>query len=153
MNHKSLIDKCLKKAALLKKDSKFELSNETIQRVESELSLLLPEDFKILCNFYGYDVIGSFDFFSFPDGVIGVTKRWREAENFPKNCIALSEVGESAWIMRINYSQSEVIWCDILDIYNICEGKPMQYNPDIFHNFVDFYSFLLDEEERDRLVL
>lgn len=44
--------------------------------------------------------------------------------------------------------ESEVIWYAYQYFFNLCDGKPMEYNPTIFPSFTDFFEYLLDEEEK-----
>lgn len=142
----------LTRAKLFKINSRAELSVLCIRKVESELHLKLSQDFKILCKFYRYDTFLFFDFYNLTSegGVIGTTKAWRENINLPHNYLVLSDDGTSSVLMKIEDDKSSVIWCSLEDVLNICDNLPMQYNPTIFPTFADFYSFLLDEEEKIR---
>lgn len=44
--------------------------------------------------------------------------------------------------------ESEVIWCAYQDCFNLCDKKPMEYNPTIFPSFTNFFEYLLDKEEK-----
>lgn len=149
---KEKVQLCIKRASRWKVDSSPELSEESIDKVEQQLKLILPIEFRVLCTFYGYDFFRFFDFLNFEreDGVIKHTQIWRQNINLPENYIVLSEDSESAVLMRIDKKQAEVIWCSLEDVFNLCDGLPMQYNPTIFPTFTAFYEFLLDEEEKLR---
>lgn len=126
------------------------LTSYKIEQAEKKLEVQFPVDFVKLNSICSYEYMSYFSTFCFEEGVVDTTLEWRESVNSPKNCVALSEEGESAVIMRITGDNAEVIWCDIPDLYNLCEGKPFEYNPTIFPTFTDFYSFLIEEEEKIR---
>lgn len=44
--------------------------------------------------------------------------------------------------------ESEVVWCAYQHFFNLCDGRPMEYNPTIFPSFTDFFEYLLDEEQK-----
>lgn len=143
--------KLLKVAQELHRLSQYSaVSDISIKRAEKALEIIFPTDFKKFCTVYSYDYCRLFSFFSFDEGVIDKTLEWRKSVNFPRNCVGLAEEGESAIIMRITGDNAEVIWCSIPDLYNLCEAKPLEDNPTIFPTFTDFYSYLLDEEEKIR---
>ncbi|WP_375333523.1 SMI1/KNR4 family protein [Candidatus Tisiphia endosymbiont of Xenochironomus xenolabis] len=153
MINKDIVNSCIKRVSLLKQDSKPELSEEMVKNVEIKLNIFFPEDFKILCNFYGYDFFRLFSFYNFEDeeGVIEETKYYRKKHNLPSNYLVLFSDDVSFVLLKIiSTDKSKVIWCDYQDFFKLCEGHPMQYNPTIFPSFVDFYEYLLDEEEKIR---
>lgn len=124
------------------------LDIEEIFLVEKNLGTVFPDDFKKISSMYDYEYIGTFEMYSFPEGVVEVVKSWRESIALPYNCIVLGEDGTSAIIMKIEGYKSTVIWCSMEDVLNLCEGKPMEYNPTIFPSFTDFFEFLIEEEEK-----
>ena len=144
------IDNCIQRVSLLKKDHKPESSEEVIKNAETKLNILLPKDFRILCTFYGYDYFHLFEFYNFDIGVIEETLKFRKNCNLPHNYIVLTQDNDVSFVLlkTISAEESEVIWCDYMDFFNLCDGKPMVYNPTIFATFTDFYEFLLDEEEK-----
>lgn len=140
-------DELITKAKILSKAP--ELESREINRLEKELSVVLPEDFKYISNQYDYEYIDFFDFYSFATGIINQTKGLRKSWELPQKYLVLSEDDVSVLLLKtISVNQSEVILCDEPDFFNLCAGKPMEYNPTIFKNFTDFFEFLLNEEER-----
>lgn len=131
------------------------LNKEEIEAVEKVLNLTLPDDFKVLCSYCSYEFLYSFEFITFcadeNDGVITETLGWRDSINLPHNYLVLADDGTSAILMKIEEDDAEVIWCSLEDVLNICAGKSMEYNPTVFPSFIDFYEFLLDEEEKERV--
>jgi hypothetical protein len=41
---------------------------------------------------------------------------------------------------------SPVIWCDMEDVYNLCETGEFKYNPTIWPSFTDFFEYLVEQE-------
>ena len=130
---------------------KINLSSELITKIEAELEISFPLDFKQLCEIYRYDCIGSFNYYNFEGlgdySVVVQTKSWRESINLPLNYLVLSDDGTSALLMKIENDNANVIHCALEDVLNLCAGRPMEYDPIIFETFADFFEFLLDEEE------
>jgi hypothetical protein len=129
------------------------LGIKEISKLENQLQVILPNDFKYINNLYDYEYIGIFSFYNFRQtgiqSVIGETLALREAWNLPKEYIVLAEDDVSMLLLKtISAEESEVIWCDEPDFFNLCDGQPMQYNPTIFPSFTDFFEFLIDEEEK-----
>lgn len=126
---------------------------DSIKNVEKKLDILFPEDFKILCTFYGYDFFRYTAFFNFEmeEGVINETLSLRKEYNLPNNYLLLDQDEPGPILMKITSNDNaEVIMCSYGDFLNICGGKPYAEDPMIFPTFADFYEFLLDEEEKMR---
>ena len=126
------------------------LSMSEIKSSEDSLQVNLPEDFKKINTECSYEFIYFTSGLSFPDGVVETTKDWRANINLPHNYLVLSDDGTSAVLMKIDGAQSTVIWCSLEDVLRMCDGEEMIYDPLIFPTFTDFYSYLLDEEEKIR---
>jgi hypothetical protein len=43
---------------------------------------------------------------------------------------------------------SPVIWCDEMDVYNLCDTGEFKYNPTIWPSFTDFFEYLVEQEEK-----
>ncbi len=138
----------------------FPLNDEQIEHVEKSLNVILPEDFKILCKHCSYESFSFFENHTFRNNninnvmynseVIFRTRDDRKILNLPHEYILLSgnDDGGALILKTIDDKNSQVIWCDSEDFYNVCGGRPLEYKPTIFESFTDFYEFLLDEEER-----
>ena len=125
------------------------LEKEEILKLEKQLQVILPEDFKYINSVYDYEYIGFFSFYSFSCGVIEETLYYREKYTLNNNYLVLSSDGSDFLLFYIKSNdESKVVWCTYNDFFNLCEGKPMEYNPTIFPSFTDFFEFLIDEEEK-----
>ena len=127
------------------------LTSTEIAKVEKELEIVLPKDFKTLCGNCSYEAAFFFEFYNFGDleGVIGETLGLRKACSLPGNYLVLAMDDAGPVLMKINsINSAEVILCSYKDFENICKTKPYYENPTIFPTFVDFYEFLLDKEEK-----
>jgi len=115
--------------------------------VEKELDVNFPFDFKYISLKYSYEYINFFDTYSFPFGVIEVTKDWRKNIKLPVNYIALGDNGSSTILMKIE-NDINIIWTALEDVLNICNNQKFMHNPTIFSSFTDFFEYLLNEEEK-----
>jgi hypothetical protein len=136
------------------------LSNKQIQEIENRLSVLLPDDLKAVLDFYdGYYSLAYISLYSFDQSLPGwnvcdETLKLRKSINLPENLIVLAEPDESIILMEITNepeAMSKVYWLGTGDAYNLAKGKPLEDNPTIFQTFTDFFSYLLDEEEKRRV--
>jgi len=142
------IDELIKKAKILYSLGR-PLTNEEIMTAESSLGVIFSDDLKKINLRYSYEFLDFFDFYGLCDEVINQTLALRESWNLPQEYVVLSEDDVSMLLLKtISAEKSEIIWCDEPDFFNLCEGKPMVYNPTIFSSFTDFFEFLLDEEEK-----
>ena len=123
---------------------------EEVSELEEILEVKMSNEFKSGDIIYAYDLFESFDFFSFPRGVIQETLRLRKDANLPKDTLILSEDDASIWLMRCLGDHEEIYWMAVEDYYRYCDNEPLEYNPTIFPTFTDFFSYLLDEEEKRR---
>ena len=152
------MDNDLKKRYLKLHPSKG-LNTKQVQAFKNKLSITLPDDVKNILDFYdGYYGLAYLSMYSFDQSGVGwnicdETLRLRQSINLPKNLIVLAEPDESIILMEItNGSEvtSKVYWLGAGDAYNLAESKPLEDNPMIFKTFTDFFSYLLDEEEKRR---
>ncbi len=113
---------------------------------------ILPQDFSILNKICRCDFFQFFDFYNFDSegGVIRETLYYRKDYNLAENYLVLFSDDVSFVLLKTSPDTSQVIWCDYLDFFNLCDSKPMEYDPTIFPTFTDFFEFLLDEEEKLR---
>jgi hypothetical protein len=147
MNNRSVEHLIIKAKAL--SDGK-PLTLEELNSAENKLNIKLPQDFMDINLGCSYEFIYFTSGLSFPLGVVSETLTWRKNINLPNNYMVLSDDGTSAVLMKIDGNKSNVIWCCLEDVLGICNGGAMIYDPEIFPSFTDFYSFLLDEEEKIR---
>ena len=118
-----------------------------------KLGVDFSKQFKEIGDNVSFEYITSLGcFFSFDNGVINETLAMRRNEDisFPEDTLVLSEMDTSFILMKCCGDHEEIYWIAIEDIYNYCEGKPLLYNPITFPTFADFFSYLLDEEEKER---
>jgi hypothetical protein len=82
-------------------------------------------------------------------GVVAQTLNLRRDLGLPKNMIYLSNDGTSCVLMSCCGDHEEVYWILSEDVYNLCENKPLEYNPKIFLTFPEFFEFLLNQREEE----
>lgn len=123
-------------------------NSEEIQKLEKLAGVTISEEFKQGYLMYAYDLFSSFDFISFPDGVIQETARLKQTTHLPSNALILSEDDASLVIMKCLGDHEEIYWIAVEDFDNYCQSKPLNCTPEIFPTFGDFFEYLLTEEEK-----
>jgi hypothetical protein len=133
------------------------LSTSNISHIERVLSIKLPRDFIEIAKFFNgnngivFNGMYSFDPHGGDWNICDQTIKLRESVKLPQNMIVLAEPDEGIIIMEIISNgeiSSKVYWLGIGDAYNLIDEKPLVDNPIIFQTFTDFFSYLLDEEEK-----
>lgn len=124
------------------------VSTEDLNKIESELQLSLPTDFKEIASFCD-GRIGLHSFlFSDPTNIIEETLRIRKAVGIPNNFVILAEDSISVFVMDTQKKPS-VIWLDSIEISQLDNPSSLS-NPDIWNDFSDFFEYLLNKEEEER---
>ena len=114
-------------------------------RIEKELQISLPNDFKEIASFCD-GRIGLHSFlFDDPTNIIEETLRIRKAVGIPNRFIVLSEHDMSVFLMDTENKPS-ILWIDSIEITKL-EKQDFISKPDIWDDFSDFFEYLLDEEE------
>lgn len=136
------------------------LPEKSINLIEKTLKIILPNDFKEISKvFDAYEILGGHALYSFDPSVknyniIDKTIYYRNSDlHLPAQYIALEETEVNFTVLETHQDASmntRVICCSIEDIYNLANGKPLLYNPLIFSAFLDFFEYLLDQEEEER---
>jgi hypothetical protein len=121
------------------------VSTEDLNKIESELQISLPTDFKEITSFCD-GRIGLHSFlFDDPTNIIEETLRIRKAVSIPNNFVILAEDSISVFVMDTENKPS-VIWLDSIEISQLHNPSSIS-KPDIWNDFSDFFEYLLDEEE------
>jgi len=134
-----------------------QVSSETLVLIEKALNIVLPNDFKEITKYYSGNILGTIYFFNLElfgeFNIVEQTIFYRHKIKLPFRYLPLYEESDGFIIMETQddpRKPSPVIWCAVEDVYNLCEDKPLIYNPTIFPNFTDFFEYLLDQEEQER---
>ncbi len=148
MLDKKRCDQLVEKAKTLSKAPIIDYKE--ICHLEKQLQVIIPNDFKYINSKYNYEYIDFFSFYSFSFGVIEETLYYRANYNLEKEYVILSKQDDVSFLLLKTKSldESEVVWCAYQDFFNLCDGRPMEYNPTIFPSFTDFFEYLLDEEQK-----
>ena len=138
------------------------LGSSKLKLIEEKLNIVLPEDFKRITDvFDGYEEIGGFSLFSFDLevkewNVIEKTEFYRASNcKLPRCYLALMEESESFIVMKTQDRPNlpaPVIWCSLSDAYNLQDNTALEANPTIFPSFMNFFEYLLDQEDEERKV-
>ncbi|MEK4424999.1 SMI1/KNR4 family protein [Solibacillus sp. FSL K6-1523] len=123
------------------------ISKESLDKIEHELQIKLPNDFCEISSFYSGEDIHSF-LFTDPTNIIGETVRIRKTVGLPHRFVVLAEHDMSVIVMDTENKPS-IIWIDSIEITKLDEQDFIS-KPDVWNDFSDFFSFLLDEEEEER---
>jgi len=128
------------------------ISKEYLDRIEQELQIKLPNDFREISSFYSGGDVGGEDVHSFlfsdPTNLIGETLRIREAVGLPKRFVVIAEQAESIIVMDTENKPS-MIWLDSVEVTKL-EKQDFISKPDVWRDFSDFFNYLLDEEDEER---
>lgn len=129
------------------------LNNEEIQKVEEVLKIKLPADFVGLNKSSSYEYASVFNFLNFrnigKDNLIENTKGLWSYFECPNEFIMLHDDGTGVILMDTKNS-SQVFYASMEDVENIVFRRKLNYSHQYFPTFTDFFSYLLDEEEKRR---
>lgn len=144
----------LKKSDDLGRES--QLTETDIKLVEKELGVVFSSAFRELNAILRYDYLSAFEFLNFqtPYGVIEETLKLREFCNLPESYVVLTIEDDVRAVLLETVSnvnkENRVIFCTLYDLQNVNENGVMVEDPTIFPTFTDFFSYLLDQEEKLR---
>jgi len=124
-----------------------------VNDIESALDIELPQNVWAISRFFGGDLLGGkshyrFDVSGPPTNVTEETLRLRKAIGLPKQYVVLAEPPES--LILLDTEGGGVFWLDSHDVYNLARAKPLTGSPTRWQDYLDFFSYLLDEEVEDR---
>ncbi|MDR3224247.1 MAG: SMI1/KNR4 family protein [Holosporales bacterium] len=127
------------------------ISQKKLELISNDLSIVFSRDFIEINSLFRYDYIDHFQWYSFPVGVTEITLDFREV-GLSHKYIVLADEGDGGAVFLETQDSPEkpspVIWCDMEDVYNLCDIGEFKYNPTIWPSFTDFFEYLVDEEEK-----
>jgi hypothetical protein len=122
-----------------------------IIKLEKKLKVILCNDFKKMSIESNHEYSTVFSWIGFVEGILNETLQLR-SEGMPHKYIILSDEGDGGAVFLETQDSPEkpspVIWCDMEDVYNLCDTGEFKYNPTIWPSFTDFFEYLVDEEEK-----
>lgn len=127
------------------------IAPQAVARIEQQLQLQLPDDFKEIASFYNGGLIGGISIFSYNDhhpNLIEETLRLRKDIQLPHSFLFLAEPAESMIVLDTAQTPA-VIWCDSIDIHQL-HDRSFQIAPDTWNTFSDFFEYLLTQEEEEQ---
>ncbi|MDM5247618.1 SMI1/KNR4 family protein [Lysinibacillus sp. G4S2] len=128
------------------------ISKEYLVKIEHELQIKLPNDFREISSFYSGGDVGGKNIHSFlfsdPTNLIEETLRIREAVDLPNRFVVIAEQAESIIVMDTENKPS-IIWIDSVEITKLDE-QDFIAKPDVWEEFSDFFNYILDDEEEER---
>ncbi|WP_285397672.1 SMI1/KNR4 family protein [Lysinibacillus sp. fls2-241-R2A-57] len=128
------------------------ISKEYLVKIEHELQIKLPNDFREISSFYSGGDVGGKNIHSFlfsdPTNLIEETLRIREAVDLPNRFVVIAEQAESIIVMDTENKPS-IIWLDSVEITKLDE-QDFIAKPDVWEEFSDFFNYILDDEEEER---
>lgn len=128
------------------------ISKECLDKIEHDLQVKLSNDFSEIASFYSGGSIGGIDLHSFlftdSTNIIGETLRIRKAVGLPNRFVVIAEHDMSIFVMDTENIPS-IIWLDSVEITKLDEQDFIS-KPDVWGCFLDFFHYLLDEEEDER---
>jgi hypothetical protein len=126
-------------------------SENELHNIEKALGLKLPSDFKQVSRFYSGGLLGGISHHEIAasgnaSNVVDETLRIRAAIGLERHYVVLAEPSGSIIVLDAS-AHPAVIWCDAVDAVNINSCK-FSTSPDVWENYADFFSYLLEEEEK-----
>lgn len=129
------------------------VTKESLDKIENELQIKLPNNFREISGFYSGGIVGGIDIHSFqfsePTNFIRETIRIREAAGLPNRFVVIAEQTESIIVMDTEKTPS-IIWLDSVEI-NKLEQQDFISKPDVWEDFSDFFHQILEDEEEERI--
>lgn len=127
-------------------------SNDDLHKVELNLDITLPDDFKEISLLYSIDYLGGISNYQVVrDGntlnLIDETLRIRNAIGLPHEYVFLAELDSSAILLN-TVKQPHVIWVDSIAIGRLNQLESHEY--DAWENYQDYFEYLLQEEMLER---
>ena len=127
-------------------------SNDNLHKVELNLDITLPDDFKEITLFCSIDYLGGIPNYQVVrDGnslnLIDETLRIRNAIGLPHEYVFLAELDSSAILLN-TVKQPHVIWVDSIAIGKLNQLESHEY--DAWENYQDYFEYLLQEEMLER---
>ena len=127
-------------------------SNDDLHKVELNLDITLPDDFKEISLLYSIDYLGGISNYQVVrDGntlnLIDETLRIRNAIGLPHEYVFLAELDSSAILLN-TVKQPHVIWVDSIAIGRLNQLESHEY--DAWENYQDYFEYLLQEEFLER---
>ena len=127
------------------------IGEHEIHQIESLLNLSLPDDFKMISEFFSGGIIGVFDNYSFIQGpwdnIIDETIKMRHTVGLPHHFIVLAEPPESLIVLNVK-SHPSVIWCDSIDVDHLLDGL-YESPPNTWNYYKDFFYEQLCNNDSD----
>ena len=127
-------------------------SNDDLHKVELNLDITLPDDFKEISLLYSIDYLGGISNYQVVrDGntlnLIDETLSIRNAIGLPHEYVFLAELDSSAILLN-TVKQPHVIWVDSIAIGRLNQLESHEY--DAWENYQDYFEYLLQEEILER---
>ena len=127
-------------------------SNDDLHKVELNLDITLPDDFKEISLLYSIDYLGGISNYQVVrDGntlnLIDETLRIRNAIGLPHEYVFLAELDSSAILLN-TVKSPHVIWVDSIAIGRLNQLESHEY--DAWENYQDYFEYLLQEEMLER---
>jgi hypothetical protein len=124
--------------------------DDSCDLIEAALQIRLPPDVKAISTFYSGGLLGGIEHMAIEasgpaDNLVDKTTALRSAIDLPQQFIVLAEQSESLIVLDVN--SGNVTWLDSHDALNLAEGIPLTGVPTKWHSYVDFFEYLLEEEE------
>ena len=126
------------------------VDEEVISKIEAELDLKLPLDFKEISLFYSGGFLGGVSHHEIAcvgeaTNILQETLRLRDAIGLGHNFIVIAEPSESLIVLNVR-SSPNVIWCDAVEAKNL-NSMNFVNQPNTWESYSDFFEYMITEEE------
>lgn len=125
---------------------------EELLRVEDALNVQLPDDFKMISEFYSGGFLGGISHHEIAahgeaTNIVQETLRIRGAIGLNKAFIVLAEPSGSLIVLDVRGNPS-VIWCDAVEAVSL-NSMEFVNKPDVWESYASFFSYLMSQEDEE----
>lgn len=132
------------------------VADGVMDAVQTALDVFFSNDVVEVSSFYRGGIVGGVSHHAFAvtgpeNNVVDETIRLRKAVNLPLRFVVIAEPPNSLVVLDSTAEANDpsVIWCDAQDVERLDSLESM-VSPDVWPRYVDFFSYLIGEEENER---
>ncbi|RAU45523.1 MULTISPECIES: SMI1/KNR4 family protein [unclassified Pseudomonas] len=127
-------------------------SAEELRQIEDALGVRLPDDFKIISEFYSGGFLGGISHHEIAahgeaTNIVQETLRIRAATGLSQDYVVLAEPSGSLIVLNVTRPPS-VIWCDAVEV-NKLNTMEFVNEPDSWSSYASFFEYLLSHEDEE----
>lgn len=130
------------------------VSKKKIEAIEKALEIKFPEGLLQILSFYdGFEPLmytgAVFDFPGSGGDISTINLDLRKRININKDWLALEDPDPDGSFSVMNLKTGKVYLIAAIEYEKLFNGEPLEYDYDVFDNFLDFFAFLLEEDDKE----